>query len=194
MKKYLIIGITLLIGSLFLTINKELKEKNINYINIHDITGSGSKLEGVYVSLDSTFIAGTITGDKNNSFYVIFGDGVQYIVYINNKKAEDIRKFLLDNPEEKYQIFGITKKIPTTLEKNGMKFIHEWLDKNHTHSEKEDSHSHDVTVEDFYQYFGYVYLDNTIYGKITDSIIICIMSVLGVLSLFFYVNNKYHLI
>lgn len=194
MKKSLIIGIILVIVSIGFLIDKEVKENNINYTNIANITKMGKKLEGVYVSLDTTYVAGTITNDGSNSYYVMFGDGVQYIVYINNNKAEEIRKYLLDNPEESYKLTGITKMIPTKLEEPGKKFVHEWLDKNHTHDETTPEHSHDITTEEFYEYFGYVYFDTTIYESIVTKIIIYVTGILGLLCIFYYINTKYHLL
>ena len=194
MKKSLIMGIILLIVSIGLIIKTEISKKNINYTNIHDITNTGSKLEGVYVSLDATYVAGIIANDKDNSYYVMFGDGVQYIVYINNNKANEVRKYLLDNPDESYKITGITKMIPTSLEEPGKKFVHEWLDRNHTHDEETKNHSHDITTEEFYEYFGYVYFDTTIYSNILNKVIIIITSLLGIVCVFYYINTKYHLL
>jgi len=196
MKKYLIIGIVLLVLAIGLTIYSNIKEKNINYTNIHEITNNGSKIEGAYVRLDATYIAGSITGDDNNSYYVIFGDGVQYIVYIKNSEADVINKYLLDNPDKSYKITGITKLIPTTMEENGKKFVKEWLDHTHNHEtgEVEEGHTHNISTDDFYHYFGYVYIDTTIYENVTDKIITYVSGTIGILLLAFYFNSKYHLI
>ncbi len=192
MKKCLIIGITLLVICLGLTIYRELINASIN---IYDITNSGLKEENKRVYLDATFVAGTINGSSDDSFYVMFGDGVQYIVWMNNKKANEINNFLLDNPEESYKIVGITKEIPTSLEEDGKKFVKEWLDHNHNHEneEVEENHTHDITTDEFYHYFGYVYLDsnnNFDYLKI----IIYLTGIVGVLFIINYTNTKYHLL
>ena len=194
MKKYLIIGIVLLIICLGLTINKEIKESNINYVNMHEITGSGSKLEGVYVSLDATYVAGTITGNNDYSYYVMFGDGVQFIVYIKNSEAIKIQNYLLDNPDDSYKIHGITKIIPKSIEENGKKFVKEWLDNNHTHDEHTENHSHEINTDEFYQYFGYVYFDTTIYENIINKIIIYVTGIMGSLFIIYWANKKYHFI
>ena len=193
MKKYLIIGVILIGMCLCLTISTEIN-KNVNYTNIHDITNSGSKLEGVYVSLDTTYVAGSITGNDKYSYHVMFGDGVQYIVYMKNSEASKIRNFLLDNPTTSYKIYGITKIIPKSLEENGKKFVKEWLDNNHTHDEKEENHTHEITTEEFYQYFGYVYFDSTIYENTINKIVIYVTGILGVLCVLNYINKKYHLL
>ena len=190
MKKSLIFGITLLIVCLGFTIYNEFIK---NPLNMHDITNSGSKLEDVYVSLDVTYVAGSITGNTKFSYHVMFGDGVQYIVYMDNKKANEIREYLLDNPEKSYKITGVTKLIPTSLEENGKKFVKEWLDNNHSHEEITD-HSHDITTDDFYHYFGYVYFDNTITESIVYKIIIYVTGIIGVVFILYYINIKYHLL
>lgn len=189
MKKCLIIGIILLLISISLTIYEEFITPRVN---IHEITNTGSKKENAKVYLDTTFVAGTITGDDEKSFYVMFGDGVQYIVYMDNTKANKINKFLLDNPDDSYKIEGTTKLIPNTLEENGIKFVKEWLDHSHNHESIEE-HSHEITIDEFYQYFGYVYLDTTNYSNIVK-IIIYITGIMSILFIISYVNTKYHLI
>lgn len=194
MKRTLIIGICLIILCIGFTIKNELTKSSTHYTNIYDITSHGSKLSGVFVSLDATYVAGTITGDNNYSYYVMFGDGVQYIVYMKNKEAVKIQNYLLDNPESSYKIVGITREIPTSLEKNGKKFVREWLDNNHVHDEETTTHSHDITTEEFYEYFGYVYLDSTIYESITNKIIIYLTGIIGIVLVFAYFNKKYRII
>ena len=69
MKKYLIIGIVLLIcGIGFAIFDEYLK----NTHDIHDIINSGSKEEGTYAYLDATYIAGTINSEDENSYFVIY--------------------------------------------------------------------------------------------------------------------------
>ena len=192
MKKSFIIGIILIVICLALTIYIEFIKVPTN---MHDITNKGSKLEDVYVSLDVTYVAGSITNDGKYSFYVMFGDGVQYIVYMDDIKASKIREYLLDNPENSYKITGITKTIPTSLEENGKKFVKEWLDNNHTHDgSEEDSHTHNITTDDFYHYFGYVYFDSTVYENMIYKIIIYVSGIMGALFVLYYINNKHHLI
>ena len=190
MKKALIIGIVLISATIGLTIYSEFINKNVN---IHDITNKGLKKENEKVYLDATFIAGTITNDDKNSFYVIFGDGVQYIVYMNNNEASKINKYLLDNPDGSYKIEGITKLIPTSMEENGKKFVKEWLDNNHTHGEENETHSHDITTDEFYHYFGYVYLDSTSHFDLIK-ILIYVTGTVGLLFIISFINTKYHFI
>lgn len=182
MKKSFIVGIIFIIISIFLIIINELNSKYNT--NIYNITNSLSKEENTKVYLKSTFIAGTIKYNEEN-FYVIFGDGVQYLVKIDDKKALDINKYLLDNPEDSYKIVGITKQIPKGLEENGIKFINNYLDSLH-----EEDHEHNVTVDDFYQYFGYVYLDTTNSQNILIIIFIIITGAIGVLIIFNEIMKK----
>ena len=184
MKKSLIIGIILLIASLGLIIYSEL-----NKTNIYEVTNSASKEENRRVYLDATFVAGTIT----DNYYVMFGDGVQYIVHIDDVKALEINRYLLDHEEDSYHIEGITKLIPEAMEENGKKFVKEWLDHSHNHTEIEESHTHEISTEDFYHYFGYVYLD-TVTGFNYLKLIIYVTGILGVLIIINYFNTKYHFI
>lgn len=190
MKKSLAVGIILLVICLSLTIYYEIKRNN--FINIYEITNKGLKEENRDVYLKSTFVAGSILNNKNNGFYVMFGDGVQYIVYIDNNKANKINKYLLDNPDSSYRIEGITKIIPKNLEENGKKFVKEWLDINHNHEEN-DAHSHLITTDEFYQYFGYVYLDSTVNNHLLTKIIIYLTGGIGILLTVNFIIKKYHL-
>ena len=185
MKKSLITGIILIIISLSLVIYSEFIN---NRVNINEITNNGLKEENKKVYLNATFIAGTIT----DNYYVIFGDGVQYIVYMDNSIANKINRYLLDYEESSYRIEGITKLIPKTLEENGKKFVNEWLVLNHNHDGEED-HSHDITTDEFYHYFGYVYLDSTVSFNLIK-IIIYITSITGILFILNNLNSKYHFI
>ena len=145
------------------------------------------------VYLDATFVAGTITGNNQKNYYVMFGDGVQYIVYLDKDSASKVNKYLLDNPESSYRIEGVTKLIPTKIEDNGKKFVKEWLDHSHNHDGIIENHSHDITTEEFYQYFGYVFLDAT-KSFIIVKLFIYLTGVIGVLFVINYFNNKYHFI
>ena len=189
MKKIKIIGIILLVISLGLVIYKEFINPPVN---IYTITNSGEKKKDIKVYLDATFVAGTIEGNDNDSFYVMFGDGVQYIVHINNKKASKINRYLLDNPESSYKIKGTTKLIPETMVEKGKKFVKEWLDNNHNHEGVVENHTHDITTDDFYHYFGYVYLEETSFDII--NLIIYITGILGLVIVLYSINVKYHFI
>ena len=189
--KKLIIGVILIFFTIiFTTYNELILPKQYN-TNIHEITNSGSNAQNIKVYLDATFIAGTIKNNDNNSFYVVFGDGVQYIVHMSDKKAYRINKYLLDNPDKSYRIIGVTKEIPNDLEVSGIKFIKKWLDQNHNHENEE--HAHDINEDEFYQYFGYVYLDDITDNKLV-TIIIYIVGITGLLLVLSYINKKYHIL
>ena len=177
MKKSLVLGIILLVVCLSLTIYYEIRKNN--FINIYEITSKGLKTEDKESYLEATYVAGSITSDSENGFYVMFGNGVQYIVYMDNNKANRISSYLLDNPDLSYRIEGVTKLIPKTLEEKGRKFVKEWLDFNHTHENEDEVHPHDITIEDFYQYFGYVYLDSTVNNYLLLKIFIYIFGIIG---------------
>lgn len=189
MKKSLIIGIILIILSLGLIIYHEFIDVPIN---INEITNKGLKEENKKVYLNATFVAGKIVGEIDTGFYVMFGDGVQYIVNISHDKANKINKYLLDNPEESYRIEGITKLIQPGLEEDGINFTNNWLNTTHTH-EIEEEHDHDITRDEFYHYYGYVYLDNTINFDIIK-LFIYITSIIGIVLILNFINTKYHFI
>ena len=123
----------------------------------------------------------------------MFGDGVQYIVYMDSQKANKISSYLLDNPEKSYHINGVTKLIPSSMEDNGKKFVKEWLDNNHHHDEEavEENHSHDINTDEFYQYFGYVYLDSMISFSFVR-LFIYLTGITGIVFIVNYLNTKYH--
>lgn len=192
MKKYLIVGLVLITICLGLTIYHEFIDAPIN---INDITNTGSKSENRRVYLNATFVAGKIVGENNTGFYVMFGDGVQYIVNISHQKANEINKYLLDNPEDSYRIEGVTKLIADGIIDDGKAFVKTWLDTNHNHHDEEvpEDHTHDITTDDFYHYFGYVYLDTT-HNSYLIEIIIYITGIVGTIFILSYVNTKYHLL
>ena len=189
MKKILIIGIVLIVIAFGLLIYKEF----IKPVNIYTVTNSGSKEVGREVYLKATFEAGSLITDNTNGYYVMFGDGVQYIVYMNNKYADKINRYLLDNPEDSYRIEGTTKLIPSDMVEKGRRFVKEWLDKNHNHDEVKEEHSHDIDEEEFYHYFGYVYLDTTNKSYVVN-IISYIIMMIGILFVMYFVNSKFHFI
>ena len=178
MKKRFYIGIFFLIICFSLIIYNELKDKGEYKTNIYEITNSGAKTEGITVYLNASFIAGSIKYEDNN-YYVIFGDGVQYLVLIDDTKAVEINKYLLEHPENTYKIKGITKEIPTGIEENGIKFVNNYL--NSTHGE---DHEHNISIDDFYHYFGYVYLDTYTPNNLIIIILITITGCIGVLIIF----------
>ena len=186
MKKYLIIGICLIIVSVSLVIYNEIKNKPVN---IYSLTNTASKKENVNVYLNASFIAGSIK-HNNQNYYVIFGDSVQYLVLIDDHKASEINKYLLDNPTNTKRIEGITKLIPRDIVGNGIKFIDNYLDSMHNHNEE---HVHNITEDDFNQYFGFVYLDTNVSMNII--IIIAILSgIMGTLLTINYLNRKFNLL
>ena len=182
MKKNLVLGIVLVLITIGLVIYN-----NYNKINIHEITNSGKKEVNKRVYLDATFVAGSIT----DNYYVMFGDGVQYIVKIDDIKASKINRYLLDHENDSYHLEGITKLIPKDMEENGKKFVKEWLDHAHNH-EKVEEHDHNITTDDFYHYFGYVYLDTNTFDYI--KLIYYITGIIGVLFIVNAFNTKYHFI
>ena len=190
MKKLFIVGLFFLIICLGLVIYGEVNDKYS--INIHEITNSASKKENVKVYLNASFIGGSIKYNDIN-YYVIFADGVQYLVLISDKKASEIKKYLLDNPMSTYKIIGITKSLPDGIEEIGIKFIKNWLDSNHNHNaEDEHNHEHNITNDDFYTYFGYVYLDTNVSDY--RVIITIIVGIIGTLLTISYLIKKYQIL
>ena len=189
MKKELVFGIIFLLICFSLIVYNELSTKNTYNTNIHDVTNSASKEENINVYLEATYIAGAIKYNNEN-YYVIFGDGVQYLVKIDDNKASDINKYLLDNPEYSYKIVGVTKLIPSGIEENGIKFVNNYLDSVHN----EEDHKHNITVDDFYHYFGYVYLDTINNSNLLIIILISITGVIGVLLIFQEISKKVNLL
>lgn len=161
MKKFLIIGIILILLSglsLFFYLNKNGMIKK-NSTRLYEITGNGAKTSDVNAYIDASYIVTNIANykkDEKNSFYVIFADNVQFIVYLSNSDAKKINNYLLDNPDKTYRIYGITKKMPSDIKEYGKVFLKTYLDNNHVHEEKKE---HNVTDEDFDKYFGFVYLN-----------------------------------
>ena len=178
------------------------KEKQIDFINqnridIYDITKSGSTASSVDVYVDASYIDGPVATYENkeeHSFFVVFDKGVQHLLYIKNTDAKEIRNFLLDNPDKTYKIMGVTKSIPTGIEEYGKKFVKEWLDNNHNHSETEGNHSHDITNEEFYEYFGKVYLDATVNGESYYKVITIIIWITGLFGVTIIVYEIYETI
>ena len=194
MRKHFIIGILFIITCLGLIIYNDARINKINrqLVNLHSITNTGKKEEGTLVYLNTTFLGGNIMED----YYVFFGDGVQYIVKMNEKEADRINDYLMDNPSNYYKILGETKLIPNTLEEPGKKFVKKWMDTNHDHHDiDEEAHSHEITTEEFYQYFGYVYLDyGNIYSNSLIKLLIGLTGIIGILFVFKGINQKYDIL
>ena len=171
--KKIIIGIIMIIiGILFLVFREE-KYNSEKRTNIFDITSSGAKAYNVKSYIKASYISSILANYRDNKkygFYVVFDEGVQHIVYLKNDIAEKINTYLMNNPEKTYIINGITKKMPNDIYPYAKDFVKEWLDMYHDHEELEDSHSHEIDEKKFYEYFGYIYLDTTVY-KYSDFLI-----------------------
>ena len=113
---------------------------------------------------------------------------------MSNKDANKINRYLLDRPNDSYRIKGVTKAIPNELVDNGKKFVNEWLNTNHNHEKDEDPDSHDITTDDFYHYFGYVYLDNIVDNNLLIKIIIYMTGITGSLIIISLIFRKYSII
>ena len=193
--KELLIGIVFIIIFLGLGIYREIEVANENRVNIYDITSSGGKGEGVKVYLDASYVGGVIANYKENdkeSFYAIFDSSVQHIVYMKNSDAKRINDYLLDYPKKTYRIIGITRKMPSNIIPYAKEFTKNWLDINHNH-DKNENHSHEINDEEFYEYYGYVYLDATT-SKYQDvlalNIIFYVTGIIGSVILFDYFYRK----
>ena len=198
--KFLLIGLLFTVGSLFCGYLREEKAKEVDKgrINIHEITNSGAKASDVSVLVNASFIAGplaTYENNDSNSFFVVFDSNKQYIVYLNNQDAKEKYDYLIDHPDETITINGVTKLIPETMEEYGKVFVKDWLDNVHNHNEEEKvDHTHDITTEEFYEYFGYVYVDATISRYSNYQFINILIIILAFLGLGFLITRIYNLV
>ena len=199
MKKVIITGISLIILSLIFLFVFWRKEDNLHKqsIRLYEITSKGALKEKVNAYIEASYIVTNIANykeDQKNSFFVIFADNVQYLVYMKNKDAKKINDYLLNNPNKTYRLYGVTKKITDDIKEYGKSFLKTYLDNNHQH-EKEEENNHVVTNDDFDHYFGYVYLDclgkkNTIYCYL--SIIIGLSGVIAFIDYgYLIIRSKY---
>lgn len=194
-KRILIISIILILISALLILYREYKIRKLdkNRVELFSITNSGAKATDINAYINATYIEGPIASYKNKDkygFYVIFDGNVQYLAYMKNSDVKKINRFLIDNPDKTKKIVGETKMLPSDIADYGKEFVKNWLDTNHHHEEIIENHSHDITDEEFYQYFGYIYLDTTISAFKTLTIVIYIFSLLGIMLFFDWIYNK----
>ena len=118
--------------------------------------------------------------NDSNGFYVVYDNNYYSILYMKKKEALKITKDMVDKG---FRIYGITKEKPEGMEKYGVEFLKKLFA---THDEN-DGHNHNVTEDNYEEYFGTIYLDATMKyeGLTIYNIIMGIFGISSVLLLLF---------
>lgn len=151
-KVYLIIGVLLLVISvIFLNFDTD-KEKDVKKINsVHDVivSNEGNKAnKNAYIDINTVPYKFAVTSDTTDAYYFVSDDKYMYVIYMGETRFNALDK---ENIKEvPIHIEGVTKKVPNDVKKIAIKVYNRSLEE-----EK-------LTLADFDNYFGSVYLDTTI--------------------------------
>lgn len=154
MTNYLIGGLSLIVLTILLCViaNYDItkKEKESAYLN--DVIEKQNNKTDVKANLKvfyEPFTFAKYDDEEYRAFYIVSDDKYFYIAYMDNSLYYELKdKDLKKNPEN---IYGITKSISTDVKKLAIEAYNEGLD--------EDKQ---ITLDDFNDYFGSVYLDTTV--------------------------------
>ena len=150
----------LLVGLVFLVITILLIYFGIKYenqdlpkeISMNEIIADGKDDENVYSYINVNIkpylfaVYETDGVEENSKFYFVMDkDNYLYIVYMNEKKYEELKKD--DIKENPIKVNGITKKIPNDIKDLAIKSYNELM---------EDTY---LTSDNFKEYVGLIYLD-----------------------------------
>ena len=120
-------------------------EYHLNTLIKKNIDKDGKK---TYLKIKS-ISAKIATNKKNNGYYIVSDDKYNYIVLLTDKKANELMN--MDLEKNPVKIYGISKEINNDLKKIVIEKYNNGFD------EKDK-----ITIEEYYSYFGDVYLDQTL--------------------------------
>ena len=125
----------------YIILSKLNQNKEIKYFN-YFLMNNGKEGEKTYLNIKS--ISNAFAKDNKNGYYFASDGDYNYIVYLNEKKLEELLKKDLD--EEKVQLYGVTKVTSDEVKKIA-------LEKYNISSDKK------ITINEYSSYFGNLYLD-----------------------------------
>lgn len=155
-KKYVGIVISILliaVSFVFLYLEgKATEELNKEMVDLNTvIVESESKIDKKsYISASSIPYKFAGYDDTTDSYYIVFDEKYMYITYMTEGQFDDLNKEdIYENP---IRIEGITKKTPDDVKEIAIEAYNDNMEN------EEDK----LTIEDFENYFGSVYLDMTV--------------------------------
>lgn len=144
---FIIVGV---FGSLFMVTMKDINSSINKKVYLNKVIEGSYKKEGKNAYLKITSISQKFAeGKKNSGYYFVSDSNYNYIVLLDNKTAKRLMKSDLES--EPVFINGITKETPNSLKTIALE------EYNHGYEENEK-----ISIDDYYSYFGDIYLDQTL--------------------------------
>lgn len=149
-KKTIIINtvftVLIIAGILIISINiiKRNNNKKVSYLN--DIIESNFNKHNKDTYLTIKSISQKFAINKKNAYYFASDGKYNYVVYLTEKKANELFKKDLENKPVK--LYGISKNTSNKLKEIA-------IESYNTNNEDKK-----ITISDYYSYFGDVYLDS----------------------------------
>jgi len=162
-----IIGIAMIIISLVFfylsSVQDEKDNENTKYLN--DIIGNSDNKTGLKSYLNISWLSDkfAVRDDMTDAFYYAYDGNYYYIVFLSEKKAKELLNMDLKSSPTKIE--GITSSIPNDVKEIVIDDYNSAL-KDIPLGEGEER----LTKENFYKFFGSVYLDQTQSTSTTSNI------------------------
>ncbi len=150
---FLVLGLILIILGIY-----EVKQNEDKYIYLNNVIENQNNEENVYAYLTITnppYSFAKYEDEDNQAFYIVFDSRYFYIAYISNTLYEDLQNVSEENP---ITIYGLTASVPDEVKEIAIEVYNEGLDE-----------ENQITIDDFNNYFGEVYLNNTSLKKLNSS-------------------------
>ena len=128
----------------YICLDKVNKKIEIKYLN--DIIESNVSQEGEKTYLNIKSISQIFAKDSKNGYYFVTDGEYNYVVYLDEKKANEL--FKQDLESNPVKMYGITKNATDDIKKIA-------IEKYNVGYEEEKQ----ITMKDYYSYFGDLYLD-----------------------------------
>ena len=142
--------IVIVFGGLFTTTIKDINKSMNQKIYMNKVIESNSKKNGKNAYIKITSISTMFAKENNNKGYYFVSDGnYNYIVLLDKKAAGKILDANLEN--KPVTISGITRETSDELKKIALEVYNSGYDENEQ-----------ISIEDYYSYFGDIYLDQTV--------------------------------
>ena len=152
--------IFLVLGALFIAFGIYENRKNeANYDYLNDIIENKNNETGAYAYLNvaqAPYSIAKYEDEDKEAFYIIFDGTYFYIAYLSNDLYAKLNVEGLE--EDPLTIYGITTAIPEEVKEIAIEVYNDGL-------EEEDQ----ISMDNFNNYFGEVYLNNTSLKKLNSS-------------------------
>lgn len=144
------------------------KNESIKVNDYHDLISNNHDREGSYVEINFNYLTIIASENKYNYFLVKDTNNYTYIIKIGNETYNDILSIYENSEEFQYKISGYLSNISDDLRKMTIKTFNNNFNK-------------EITIDNFEEYFGSTYLNESYHPINYQNVIYIIIIILGLL-------------